>query len=114
MKNKINTNVISCKSIRKSNGVVYSSRNYNLNGNQLKIARKVYDYLIKSKRKIKKDLKFFNSKIFEAELLKLGVNKIDYLEIFNKKSLKKPKKSSDSFNIFIAYYLKKVRLIDNN
>ena len=113
LKNKINTNVISCKSIRKSNGVVYSSRNYNLNGNQLKIARKVYDYLIKSKRKIKKDLKFFNSKIFEAELLKLGVNKIDYLEIFNKKSLKKPKKSSDSFNIFIAYYLKKVRLIDN-
>ena len=28
-------------------------------------------------------------------------------------TLKKPKKSNENFNIFIAYYLNKVRLIDN-
>tara|TARA_B100001057_G_C22687097_1_gene886177 strand:- start:255 stop:1070 length:816 start_codon:yes stop_codon:yes gene_type:complete len=113
LKNQINTNVISCKTIRKSNGVVYSSRNYNLNKNQFKIAKRVYDYLIKSKKKIKKNLKFFNSEIFKNDLLKLGVNKIDYLEILSQKSLERPKKSNEFFNIFIAYYLKKVRLIDN-
>ena len=46
-------------------------------------------------------------------MLKLGVNKIDYLEILSQKSLERPKKSNEFFNIFIAYYLKKVRLIDN-
>ena len=45
--------------------------------------------------------------------MEIGVNKIDYLEIINKKTLEKPKKIDVSFNIFIAYYLNKVRLIDN-
>ena len=36
-----------------------------------------------------------------------------YLEIINLKSLSRPRKFKESFNIFIAYYLNKVRLIDN-
>ena len=31
----------------------------------------------------------------------------------HKKTLEKPKKANENFNIFIAYYLNKVRLIDN-
>ena len=112
-KNKINTNVISCRTVRKSNGVVYSSRNYSLNKSQLKIVKNVYNYLIKIKRNTRKNYKLFNASIFKKDLIKLGVNKIDYLDIINQKSLQKPKKTNESFSIFIAYYLKKVRLIDN-
>ena len=113
LKNKIHTKIISCKTVREANGVVFSSRNFNLNKNQMKIAKNVYNYLIKIKKKTKKNFRLFNSLLFKKDLIKLGVNKIDYLEIINLKSLSRPRKLKESFNIFIAYYLNKVRLIDN-
>ena len=99
--------------MREPGGVACSSRNFNLNKNQMKIAEDVFNYLIKIKKKTKKNLKLFDSTLFKKDLIKIGVNKIDYLEIINRKTLKKPKKSNENFNIFIAYYLNKVRLIDN-
>ena len=36
IRNKINTKVISCKTIREKNGVVCSTRNFNLSNKQLK------------------------------------------------------------------------------
>ena len=113
LKNKINTKIISCKTIRESNGVVCSSRNFNLDKEQMEIAKNVYNYLIKIKKNTKKNFKLFNFSLFKKDLIKLGVNKIDYLEIINQKSLRRPKKSKESFSIFVAYYLNKVRLIDN-
>ena len=113
LKNKIVTKVASCKTVREHNGVACSSRNFNLNKRQMKIAKNVFNYLIKIKKKTKKNLKLFNSSLFKKDLIKIGVNKIDYLEIINQKTLEKPKKSKENFNIFIAYYLDKVRLIDN-
>ncbi len=113
LKNKIYTKIISCKTVRESNGVALSSRNFNLNKKQMKIAISVYKYLVKIKRKTKKNIKFFNSSLLKKDLIKLGVNKIDYLEIINLKDLRRPKKMNESFNIFIAYYLNNVRLIDN-
>ena len=79
----------------------------------MKIAKDVTNYLIKIKKKIRKNLRLFNSAILKKDLIKIGVNKIDYLEIINRKTLQKPKKSNETFNIFIAYYLNKIRLIDN-
>ena len=113
LKNKIHTKIIGCKTVREPNGVAFSSRNFNLNKKQMKIAKNVYNYLIKIKKKTKKNFKLFNTLLFKRDLIKLGVNKIDYLEIINLKSLSRPRKVKDSFNIFIAYYLNKVRLIDN-
>ena len=113
LKNKIVTKITSCKTVREPGGVACSSRNFNLNKNQMKIAKDVFNYLIKIKKKTKKNLKLFDSSLFKKDLIKIGVNKIDYLEIINRKTLKKPKKSNENFNIFIAYYLNKVRLIDN-
>ena len=113
LKNKISTKITSCRTIRESNGVACSSRNFNLNKNEMKIAKYVTNYLIKIKRKTRKNLKLFNSVILKKDLIKIGVNKIDYLEIINRKTLQKPKKSNETFNIFIAYYLNKIRLIDN-
>ena len=113
LKNKIHTKIIGCKTVRETNGVAFSSRNFNLNKKQMKIAKNVYNYLIKIKKKTKKNFKLFNTLSFKNDLIKLGVNKIDYLEIINLKSLSRPRKLKESFNIFIAYYLDKVRLIDN-
>ena len=79
----------------------------------MEIAKNVYNYLIKIKKNTKKKFKLFNFSLFKKDLIKLGVNKIDYLEIINLKSLSRPKKLKESFSIFIAYHLNKVRLIDN-
>ena len=49
----------------------------------------------------------------KKDLLNLGANKIDYLENYNIKSFKKIKKPNKEYNLFFAYYIKKVRLIDN-
>ena len=43
----------------------------------------------------------------------LGVNKIDYIEILNVNKIIKPYKKNTNYKIFIAYYLKTTRLIDN-
>ena len=113
-KRKINTIVCSCKTIRSKNGVAHSSRNYLLSSNQIKIASNVYKMIKKEKKLIKFD-KNFNKKIklIYKNIIKLGVSKIDYLECLDLKTLKKPYLTKNKFNIFISYYLNKVRLIDN-
>ena len=113
IKNKINTKVIGCKTIRENNGVACSTRNFNLSNKEMQIAKKIYIYLHKIKKKVKKNMKFFNRSLFEKELIKLGVSKIDYLNIINLEKLKKAKNKKEKFNIFIAYYLNNIRLIDN-
>ena len=79
----------------------------------MQIAEKIYIYLRKIKKKVKKNIKFFNRSLFKKELIKLGASKIDYLNIINLKKLKKAKNKKEKFNIFIAYYLNHIRLIDN-
>jgi len=113
LKRKINTKIISCKTIRDINGVAHSSRNQNLDLNQIKIAADVFKYIKNKKRLLNKNLNEFNLVKIKKDIISLGVSKIDYIELYNLKNLKKPKNSKENFNIFIAYYLKKTRLIDN-
>ena len=61
----------------------------------------------------KKNYNLFNLNRIKEDLRDLGANKIDYLENYNTKNFKKIKKKSEKFNLFIAYYIKKIRLIDN-
>ena len=49
----------------------------------------------------------------KKDLIDLGVKKIDYIEFYNSKTLKRPKSKREKFKIFIAFYLNKTRLIDN-
>ena len=112
-KNGILTKVISCPTIRGKNGIALSSRNSKLNKNQVKIAAKVYKYLKGNKKKIISKNLTKEKIIFINDLILLGVNKIDYLESLNLKTLKKTKTIKEVSNIFIAYYLGRVRLIDN-
>ncbi len=112
-KRKIRSKIVECKTIRENNGIACSSRNLNLSKSQMIIASNIFHYLRSLKKKIKKNYSLFNINKIKKELIKLGANKIDYLENYNTKNFKKVKKPYKEYNLFFAYYIKKVRLIDN-
>ena len=112
-KRKIKSKIIECKTIRENNGMACSSRNFNLSEGQTKIASNIFNYLSILKKKIKNDYSLFKIDKIKKDLINLGADKIDYLENYNIKSFKKIKKPNQKFNLFFAYYIKKIRLIDN-
>jgi len=115
------TKVYPCKTIRNSNGMALSSRNILLSKANLKTSGLIANELIRLKRSIYKLNKFDNNSSKKTRELilkkkkdlinKFNVN-IEYIECRNSISLTtniihKP------FKLFVAYYLNKVRLIDN-
>ena len=109
----IKTKVISCKTIREIDGTACSSRNVNLTKKERIIASKVYKYLVKIQKKINNKKTNINIKLIFNELNKYGVKKIDYIKLINKNIIEGNKINKKKYNIFIAYYLNKTRLIDN-
>ncbi len=110
---KYKSKIISCKTIRKNNKLALSSRNLLLKKDELIRAEKLTHNLISFKKKlnkIKDNTKLLNIK--KNELNKLYNIDIEYLELRNMINLKKTNKIKYS-KLFIAYYLNKVRLIDN-
>ena len=112
-KREIKSKIIECKTIRENNGIACSSRNLNLSKSQMKIASNIFHYLRNLKKKIKKNYSLFKIYKIKKDLIKLGANKIDYLENYNTKNFKKIKKNNEEYNLFFAYFIKKVRIIDN-
>ena len=105
--------IISCKTIRGENKLALSSRNTLLNKNSLIRAGAIARNLITFKKKLlkKKNLKDLTF-MKKNELKKKYDIKIDYLELRNTKNLRLTNKIKNA-KIFIAYYINKVRLIDN-
>ena len=57
---------------------------------------------------------FYNENFLKKKIVELGASKVDYIENYNiKKNFIKSKKYNKNCKIFIAYYIKNVRLIDN-
>ena len=106
-----NIKIIACKTIREKNGIAFSSRNLLLSPKEKIIASKVYKILKKNKTRLIKNLNHLN--YVKNEIAKLDIKKIDYIEILDINKIVKPFKRKPIKRIFIAYYLKKVRLIDN-
>ena len=105
--------IISCKTIRDKNKLALSSRNILLNKKNLNKASKLTKDLILFKKKLLKKKNLKNLIFMKQNELKKNYNiKIDYLELRNAKNLKLTNKITNS-KIFIAYYISKVRLIDN-
>ena len=106
------TKVISCKTIRDKKGIALSSRNFLLNNNEKKIGSNIYKFLLNKSKYLKKE-KHINKtlKKLKTQNLKFGVKKIDYLEFINIKKINKIYKKK--YKLFIAYYLRDIRLIDN-
>ena len=109
--NRINTKVIGCKTIREKNGIAYSSRNLLLSPKEKKIASKIYELIVSKKKYLIKNNFFLNN--IKRKIFQLGIKKIDYIKILDINKLTKPYKRNKKYRIFVAYYLKSTRLIDN-
>ena len=113
LERKYKTKVIPCKTIRDSNKVALSSRNFLLNKSNLVIAAKIYEKLINIKNNIKNKNNISNFLNLQKKELKNNYKiKIDYLELRNINNLRISSTKKKS-RLFIAYYLRNVRLIDN-
>ena len=110
---KYKTKIIVCKTIRDVNKVALSSRNSLLDLKTLNKIGKISLVLIKLKNLIKKDIKDkkFIKKI-KIDLVKEFKIKIEYLECRNLINLSTNLKNKP-FKLFVAYYIKGVRLVDN-
>ena len=110
LKKKSNVKSILCKTIRMKNGLAYSSRNRLLNQISIKRSALLVSKLKKLFIQLKKDL---NNKFIISDFINKnkGFN-IEYLELRNKNNLSK-KISKKNVKIFIAFYVKGIRLIDN-
>jgi len=110
---KYKAKVIVGKTIRDTNKVALSSRNSLLDLESFKKAGKISLVLIKLKNQIKKDIK--DKKLIKKirrDLIKKFKIKIEYLECRNLINLN-TNLQNKPFKLFVAYYLKGVRLIDN-
>mgnify|MGYP000219480588 CR=1 FL=1 len=105
--------IVFCKTIRDKNKLALSSRNILLDRNNLNKAGKLAEDLINFKKRLLKKKNLKNLIFMKKNELKRKYDiKIDYLELRNTKSLKLTDKITNA-KIFIAYYINKVRLIDN-
>ena len=105
--------IIACKTVRDRNNLALSSRNLLLTNKQKLLASKLtmkvmeLKYFLKKNKNIKSLIK-----VKKKEFEKNFQIKIEYLDIRNIINFKKTKSIKNS-RIFIAYYIGKVRLIDN-
>ena len=103
--------IVGCNTIREKNGIAYSSRNFLLNIKEKKISGKVYRLLLSKKKYLVKRKISLN--MIKNKILRLGVSKIDYVKILDINRLVDKNIRSKKIRIFIAYYLRSTRLIDN-
>ena len=109
--NNYNIKVIPCKTIREKNGLALSSRNFLLSADEKNMASKIYKLIKNNKSNIIKNKKFL--KKIKKNIYNFGLKKIDYIELIDINKILKPFKKEKKFRIFIAYYLRSTRLIDN-
>ena len=113
LKNKYNTEVIGCQTVREKNKVALSSRNHLLSKENLTLASIIIKKIIYLKKiiKIKKNKNKYLKTVKSDLEKKLNIN-IEYLELRNIYNLKLSNDINKS-RLFVAYYLNGVRLIDN-
>ena len=113
IENEFNTKVIGCRTIRNRNKLALSSRNFLFKQNELNEVEKISKNFLNLKNKIKntKNINQFLKKT-KKDFERFFNIKIEYLENRNTDDLSLSNKYKES-KIFLAYYYKDVRLIDN-
>tara|TARA_Y100000768_G_C23905867_1_gene647497 strand:+ start:40 stop:873 length:834 start_codon:yes stop_codon:yes gene_type:complete len=109
---KLNINIVPCSSVRDKNGLSLSSRNSNFTENQCQI----FENFGKKINHLVENLKQKNNKLnleeFKKELLKININKIDYLEIRNENNLEITEIYNNA-RLFVSIFIGNIRIIDN-
>ena len=110
--NNMKIDLVKCSSIRDSHGMSLSSRYSNFNDADkirfVNCAKKINFNLIKLKKN-------FDKKIIDNikyQLRSEGVSEIDYCEVRNEEDLN-VSITNKSSRLFVAFYLNKIRVIDN-
>ena len=80
--------------------------------NFIKIAKEVINLEIKALSNLKKNLNQEILQSIEEELKSTGISNIDYCEVRSEENLNISKLNEKS-RLFIAFYLSKIRVIDN-
>ena len=112
-KNRINTKVVACKTLRDKKFIAYSSRLKRLKNYQTTKLGKIINVLKNYKKKLVLKKIDYNFSQIKNKILLAGAKKVEYVEMIDLKTLKKPKKNKSNFNLFFAFYIGKVRFIDN-
>lgn len=114
IKKRYKSTIVPCKTIRDINKLPFSSRNLHLNTRELREAGKITQNLITFKKKLSKKGRNINHLIEQKkiELTKIFKIKLEYLELRNKFNLRLSRSLKNS-KIFFAFYINKIRLIDN-
>ena len=110
---KYKNKIFPCKTVRDKNFLALSSRNSLLSRSQLTKAGQMSKDLFNFKLSLKINNQLYNYLLIKKKELEKKFNvKIDYLEVRNEKNLTALIKKKKN-RLFIAYYINKVRLIDN-
>ena len=114
IKESLNTNLVSCETVREKGGLALSSRNKRLSQKEKIEASLIYKIL----KEVKSKFKYFSEKVINDHVYNELNNtnfKIEYFFILNEETLKPDKKIVDHnrYRAFIAVRLGKIRLIDN-
>ena len=72
---------------------------------------RVIKFLKTYKKNLLSKKQTFNFNEIKKKIISMGVNKVDYIKLIDLKTLKRPRKNK--FNLFYAFYIGRVRLIDN-
>ena len=112
IKRKFKTKVYICKTVRNKYELPFSSRNLRLNKRDILKASKVSKAIQKLFFSIKKSFKSKDKISDVKKLIRNNNINLQYLEIRNKNNLSS-NFNQNNFKIFVAFFIKKIRLIDN-
>lgn len=107
-------NIVGCPIVREPDGLAMSSRNTYLSDAQRSHAPLIYRSLKRGRELLRqgKGISMAKKRIVE-NLRSIDNGRIDYVEILDQDTLKKPHKNSAKLRIFAAVFIGRTRLIDN-
>ena len=112
VRKRFDVKIVACKTIRHKNTFALSSRNQLLIKEDLYKLSQIFLILKSFKLRLKKNFNYkYEISNVKNLICKIGV-KLEYLELRDKHTLSKNCNKSN-FKIFISYYYKKIRFIDN-
>ena len=94
------------------NGMSYSSRYNNFTPSQENLFKESSKIIINYLNELKIKIDPIYLEKIKNELNKLDIKKIDYIEVRDEVDLL-PTITNDQARLFIAYYINKIRIIDN-